>query len=1095
VVEEASEVTEWSSRLDQVNKAYSEAQKVPALAAQLPDRSALMQAYQNYQNARKHQAVNVTGKDTSLDELLKQRRIDRLQEAETKLTEVYEELVAALGAAVSDAESTKITSPTENVDNFFVPDNLPTGPLDNGVIVQTTASETERQGTSPSSEAVAEVYKKLYSEYTKLHAEHTEMSSAYRAEVDKFYKDRAESMIKSRLDKIKGAFGLKPKLSADLMAKREELFALTAQYSAAAKRMRDVRPLKTEKTLDPAVMERYLRLLARKQVVGIFEHQLHAQKKAWDIVAKERAATRGFVGKKLHQAAEWANDPKRARTVRIIGGAVIGGTVGFATGGTVPAWMMAARAVAAGVASGAAVDNKWVQRNYISGGLAEKQKVTDNAFKEKTAALAEQLRDKALTASELQKIFAELESLYARVDEAKRAEVLRLMSVAVTVGAVVGFSSTQAMAQMLPEVLAVPNAGVGAGASAEAPAPGVGGDAQAPYEAFTPEEIAAQQAVDGETNHAATGQEMPPVAAEGGVDAPPAVESFTVRQSFPIALEDDLGRRLNEWVDLKGITLHGTADAVAKMQTEEFLSKQLPLAVKDIMAGEPRITPAQLGVALSERLQTTFPDGEVQVEIGDITPLAANEAAEAVAAGGELLLSDEVLVEVSGTNGVPAGHFEVADIKLSSPTARLDNLTPEARADLDRIVGEYVVDILRGDLEMDKHQLAQALQDQLRADLAGTDRWGPNPDLRIDVGSLTYEQYPPAAPVEPPAAPERPEPWTYTMEEGKNLWRLFQGRTTAGDLPIMDQISDAKQNQFISAVEQHLNRNPHLLREIGFGQTASEVRAGATVDLDRLHAIAEEVARQGNFIESPLESPLPSARPEGLGRMTVEELDGGERVVPITVPGAEPMTDPAAVAAPAEPRTLEAPAPSPRPAAPEVTPMGRIDSGLPPGVTTAQAERLLAQGQYLYAPEYREFVTEYKGGWPKFQAELAQAAYQLEGRSLWDENVFRDSLDAKFYGSEDSPIASPYPQLRGMSVRDFQRLDNLDLHTTVERLSPRGGPQIEYTAYVAWKDHLKEMLKLPHTPNTTMGDLFARWQIETEKARLTGLMQQNPWRP
>ncbi len=997
-------------------------------------------------------------------------------------------------------------------DSHQIPPNLPTGEIDGSLAFETTGQFANLLSTPNTFEANA--YVRTRERWRFLHEEYTAASAAYRASIDAHYAERAGSWRTRNQDKLRGVFGVRPQLPPEILAQREWLFTLAQKYSEAAKAMRDIRselPRPSEQ-VPPEVMERYLRSLARKQAMRNFEHQLEAQKKAFDAVAEAADAKRSGLGRKIKQAAEWVSDPKRARAVRLAGGATVGAGIGFLTGGTAPAFVLAVRALAAGAATGAAMQSQWVRKNLIDTGSVQKEKLADDAVTQKSNELAERLRDTSITAQELQFIYGELEQLYATAGRAKRAEVIKLMMVAVTVGAATGALSTQAMAEVIPGAFSVPEGDapelprptpteipeLAVGGAVEAPAPAaeaVGGvespesaiDGQGdevlpathgeevgdPAEEIS-EDVPASE-FDGEVDGGeaavaeVSAEEEPALeTAEevNGETAPPErlpIETFRVSADVRETYFDGNGNETGR-LTMRGIELQGPGlSQLASMR--DVLEGQISVWVQDIVADSPRLRSEQIASALQEKLAATYGTTEwwqeTPIESVSIEKVTYQVAPGVYPSDGEFgsepaLSQEEITERLAGADApaeipTPEPHRVFSDEELAAQQ-EVDGLTDHTDSGVAEAppVRYEPVTVQRGDTT------SQILLDAFRAQAPEGLSEGMT---GREFTNLLYRTFP-------------------EMTDASNpTWRLSQAEWKELGLR---------------------SGNPNL------------IYPGEEIDVNRLMEILTEAN------EAPVDLSPPPPRPAGLGPLSIESLDGaaapdGETVAIRTLEAAAPETSPAPVPRPDTLQTngvvapTEAPAPPPRPSALE-TPVTSVDRTLPPGMSAEMVSQAEAAGNALYTPENREAVLALYKSWPRFTVTVEAAVHQFEGTILYHEGVLSDRIDVAVYGTPDATVPSAYSVLKDMTLNEFEALQNLSKDEIQDAITPKD-PQtgryalgydkpLPYEAYEAWREQIAFMTEqLPHRSTTTVEDLFSRLVLEAKKSNLTLGMKNNLWQP
>jgi hypothetical protein len=116
----------------------------------------------------------------------------------------------------------------------------------------------------------------------------------------------------------------------------------------------------------------------------------------------------------------------------------------------------------------------------------------------------------------------------------------------------------------------------------------------------------------------------------------------------------------------------------------------------------------------------------------------------------------------------------------------------------------------------------------------------------------------------------------YTAESGDNLWNIMEGQTEAGNPAYLEHVSEADKQRIIALVVERVNEDAALRSELGFGETADNLQIGAEVDIERLNAIAEEIAKEEGLYQA--EVPTESAEPES--------TSGTPEVVSATSPAA-----------------------------------------------------------------------------------------------------------------------------------------------------------------------------------------------------------------
>ena len=100
------------------------------------------------------------------------------------------------------------------------------------------------------------------------------------------------------------------------------------------------------------------------------------------------------------------------------------------------------------------------------------------------------------------------------------------------------------------------------------------------------------------------------------------------------------------------------------------------------------------------------------------------------------------------------------------------------------------------------------------------------------------------------ASIERPSLGMYTVERNDNFWDISEGQTSAAQPAVFSEVPKADLQATIDLTRDYLNAHPDIASDIGFRVDGDigKIYTGQTLDLDKLDAVARNIAIEKGFI-------------------------------------------------------------------------------------------------------------------------------------------------------------------------------------------------------------------------------------------------------
>jgi hypothetical protein len=130
---------------------------------------------------------------------------------------------------------------------------------------------------------------------------------------------------------------------------------------------------------------------------------------------------------------------------------------------------------------------------------------------------------------------------------------------------------------------------------------------------------------------------------------------------------------------------------------------------------------------------------------------------------------------------------------------------------------------------------------------------------------------------------------------------------------------------------------------------------------------------------------------------------------------------------------------------------------------------MLNTGNYLKTPEYQNYILQVFGTEKNFNAVLNNEVVNVD-RYAYD--FFNRGMHKSFY-----EVYGALP------LSEFSAFQQLDRGQIIALLNENG---IKYEAYLAWQDKINSIANtnIPHSPKTTIADLFSRYIVESKAIQL-----------
>ncbi len=440
----------------------------------------------------------------------------------------------------------------------------------------------------------------------------------------------------------------------------------------------------------------------------------------------------------------------------------------------------------------------------------------------------------------------------------------------------------------------------------------------------------------------------------------------------------------------------------------------------------------------------------------DTDPLVTTEA---IASSFEMPIAKNMSIPDYSFDGSVNFQTVITDLKIDSQGNLAENLTTTQKNALEQYIKLTAIDQLSAHPNISQANLEAGILTKLENKF-GADEWWKNAQVKgveigslekVSVGDVSADIVPKTESVTDSIENSR----IIEVEKGDNLWNIIKAQYSME----LNGLSTVEQNQVIDKLLDKVNSHPELMKAMNPQmEDVDVIYPDQKIDIgvleEELKKLVELEKRDVDNVAYTKSSTIPVE----IGNSEVNKVkinfttnpDIGFDAPPVISHSADILEKPITPISPLEALKIE-----------EVK--FNVDSPTPSRI------EMLNTGNYLKTPEYQNYILQVFGNEKDFNTVLNNEV----------ENVDKFTYDWFNRGAHKSF----YEVYGALPLSEFGHFQQLDRGQIITLLNEKG---IKYEAYLAWQDKINNITNtnIPHTPKTTIADLFSRFVVESKAMQL-----------